>query len=96
MNENKINQKNTIHKVLAYSYTFYFIIFLAGITLDFIFKFKIFKNFNTIPTGLTVLFLGTFLILWAQHTSHHLEKENLNKDSFCHGPYRYTRSPTHY
>ena len=27
---------------------------------------------------------------------HHLNKENMNKETFCNGPYRYTRIPTHF
>jgi len=47
------------------------------------------------PIGFVFLALGTFLILWAQTTSRHLKKENITPETFCHGPYCYTRAPTH-
>lgn len=87
--------KNRVHKVLAHSYSFYFILFLFGIMLDFIFRVKIFTNPIMAPLGMTILSLATFLILWAQHTSHHLKKENMTHHVFYQGPYKYTRSPTH-
>jgi len=88
--------KNSVHRVLAQSYLFYFISFLFGLFLDFIFPLKIFGETALISVGVTFLILGTFLIFWAQRTSHKLKKENINKETFCHGPYCYTRSPTHF
>ena len=44
--------------------------------------------------GLPFLIFGTFLIFWAQISSHKLNKENMNKETFSKGPYRYTRGPT--
>ena len=46
--------------------------------------------------GFIFLIFGTFLVFWAQKTSRHLNIENITKETFCHGPYRYTRSPTHW
>ena len=48
------------------------------------------------PTGAFLLVLGTILILWAQNTSRHLNTENATKETFCHGPYRFTRTPTNF
>jgi protein-S-isoprenylcysteine O-methyltransferase Ste14 len=42
------------------------------------------------------LIFGTFLIFWAQKSSHSFKKETINKEIFCNGPYCYTRTPTHY
>lgn len=92
----KNSHKNSVHKILAHSYMFYFIFFLLGLSLDFMFPFKIFNNFGFLLVGVILLIFGTFLIIWAQKVSHHLSKENINKETFCHGPYRYTRSPTHF
>ena len=88
--------KNKVHKILAHSYLFYFISFLAGLFLDFVFPLRIFKSSATLSIGTIFLILGTFLILWAQKSSLGLQKENVNKERFFHGPYRYTRSPTHF
>lgn len=88
--------KNKVHKILAHSYLFYFILFLIGLFLDFMFPLKIFEELTMASVGTAFLILGTFLILWAQKSSHHLQKEGMNKETFCSGPYRYTRSPTHF
>jgi len=87
--------KNKVHGVLAHSYILYFILFLFGILLDFIFPLKIFTNYIISVIGFVFLIFGTFLIVWAQKSSHHLKKENISKETFYQGPYRYTRSPTH-
>lgn len=85
-----------VHKILAHSYSMYFVLFLIGVCFDIIFKFKIFTSSTMVPVGLIFLILASFLILWAQKTSRNLNTENLSKESFCKGPYCYTRSPTHW
>lgn len=88
--------KNKIHLILAHSYTVYFILFLVGIFLDFIFKIKI-LNASFIPSlGVLFIALATILIVWAQRTSRNLKKDNLTKNNFLKGPYSITRSPTHW
>jgi len=94
--ENKDSHKNKVHGILAHSYLFCFISFLVGLFLDFIFPFEIFEKFTMASIGLVFLILGTLLIFWAQKASLNLKKENINKETFYHGPYRYTRSPTHF
>lgn len=94
--EPKNYHKNKVHRVLAHSYTSYFILFLIGVTLDSIFKVKIFSNSVMVPVGFAVLVLATFLVIWAQKTSRGLNAENISKETFCKGPYCYTRSPTHW
>ena len=88
--------KNKVHKVLAYSYLSFFISFLIGLYLDFIFPLKIFNDYAMASIGILFLLFGTFLILWAQKSSLKLQKEDIAKEAFYHGPYRYTRSPTHF
>ena len=88
--------KNKVHKILAHSYMFYFISFLLGLFLDFIFPFKIFKSPGVVSLGAVLLALGTLLVVWAQKSSRSLSKENITKETFYRGPYRYTRSPTHF
>lgn len=87
--------KNKVHKILAYSYLTYFLAFLLGLFFDFLFPYQLFSHLSLILVGLIFLLIGTILIFWAQKTSRHLNKENLNKETFAQGPYRYTRSPTH-
>jgi protein-S-isoprenylcysteine O-methyltransferase Ste14 len=84
------------HVVLAYSYSVYFVLFLVGVFLDLIFNIKIFNFSLMVPVGIALILLATLLIFWAQRTSRNLEKETLTKESFCKGPYRFTRSPTHW
>lgn len=94
--ENNGVAKPSVHKVLAHSYATYFLFLLIGVTLDLVFKLKIFSGIATISWGYVFLVAGTFLIFWAQKTSRNLKKENINKETFSHGPYKYTRSPTHW
>ena len=93
---NKHIHKETVHEVLAHSYSIYFILLLVGVYLDFIFQFKIFSDSIMIPIGAGILILSSALILWAQKTTRNLQKDIISKETFCHGPYCYTRSPTHW
>lgn len=86
----------SVHKVLAHSYSVFFLMFLLGVTLDLIFKLKIFNYSLSAPLGLTFLILATLLIVWAQKTSRNLDKKTLTKETFLKGPYSFTRSPTHW
>lgn len=94
--ENNNHYRSKVHRILAHSYTMYFILFLIGVYLDFIFKIKIFTSSIMVPVGIIFLIFASFLIFWAQKTSRNLNLENLSKESFLKGPYRYTRSPTHW
>jgi protein-S-isoprenylcysteine O-methyltransferase Ste14 len=88
--------KDKVHWVLAYSYSVYFTLFLVGVFLDLIFNLK-FLNFSPVTSiGVIFIVLATGLIFWAQRTSRNLKKETLTKETFCKGPYRFTRSPTHW
>ena len=88
--------KGSVHWHLAHSYVMYFILLMTGITLDLVFKFKIFNNYIMVPVGAILLLFATFLILWAEHTSRNWKGENVDVEAFCRGPYCYTRSPTHW
>ena len=91
-------QKESVHKILAHSYSMHFIFFLIGFFLDMIYKFRVFANFTMawVGSGVVLLILGSILIFWAQYTSHHLNKKNITKETFGHGPYHYTRTPTNF
>ena len=93
---NNIVSQTKVHRVLAHSHTSYFILFLFGVCLDIIFKFKIFTSPVWSPVGIIFLALATFLIFWAQRTSRNIKKDNITKKTFCQGPYCYTRHPTHW
>jgi len=96
INQGTNEYKDKVHWVLSYSYSFYLLMFLVGIFLDFLFPIKIFKSPTAVLVGLFFLFLATIIILWAQATSRNLKKETLTKKTFSKGPYRITRSPTHW
>lgn len=88
--------KNKVHSILAHSYSVYFIFFLIGVCLDLVFRFKIFADSFMIPLGIFFLLTATFIIVWAQKTTRNLKKETIDVEIFRKGPYRYTRSPTHF
>jgi protein-S-isoprenylcysteine O-methyltransferase Ste14 len=97
MENDKIHpQKYNVHKILAHSYSVYFLFFLIGVCLDLVFDFKVFNSSIVMPFGFIFLIFGTFLILWAQKTSRNLKKDIINKETFCHGPYYFTRTPTNF
>lgn len=96
-NTNDTPSKYTVHHVLAHSYSFYFFLFLLAVFLDLLFPVRVFSSSIMTSIGLVFLVFASFLILWAQGTSRDLRKiENISKESFCRGPYCYTRSPTHW
>lgn len=88
--------KNKVHRVLAHGHSVFFLLFLIGVTLDFIFPIKIFTSSFMVPIGFLLLILGTLLIVWAEKSSHNFKKDDLSKETFCSGPYCYTRNPTHF
>lgn len=92
----EILHRSKVHWILAHSYTLYFILFLASVLLDFIFRIKIFISPVMVPVGVALLIFASFLILWAQKTSRNLDIKNVSKETFCKGPYCYARSPTHW
>ncbi len=85
-----------IHKILAHSYAMYFVLFLIGIMLDIFLDINFFNASFMAPLGIAALIFGSILILWAQYTSRNLNKQNISKETFCKGPYCYTRNPTHW
>ena len=88
--------KHAVHKILAHSYSLHFILFLIGVVLDIVFNFKFFNNSSMLPIGILFLLFGTFLVLWAQKTSRKLKKDDISKETFCKGPYCFTRIPTNF
>jgi len=87
--------KNKVHKYLVHSYSWYFLFFLVGISLDVSFPLKIFDSSYLVPIGFILTLFATILIFWAQKSSRKLNIENLSKETFSKGPYKYMRNPTH-
>jgi protein-S-isoprenylcysteine O-methyltransferase Ste14 len=90
--------KNKVHKVLAQGYFFYFFCFMIGIYLNIIFNVPIFRSPSLALFGFEILTLATILIIWAQNTTRNFKKDSthkINKETFCGGPYRYIKNPTH-
>jgi protein-S-isoprenylcysteine O-methyltransferase Ste14 len=96
LEEQKKAFNDNVHTVLAHSYASYFVSFLLGLFFHFLFPFKISDHSVTSTIGLIFLILATLLIVWAQGTSRYLDHEHISKESFCKGPYCYTRMPTHW
>jgi len=67
-----------------------------GMIFNLVFGFQVFTNPLFSYFGLVLLILGSLLIVWAQYTSAHLSMKNMTKESFSHGPYRFTRTPTNF
>ena len=88
-----VEKEENVHSILAHSYSVYFFLFLIGLSLDFIFGYKVFSG--VAPVGFFFLFLATGIIFWAQKTGRDLRKVvEVKTEHFCRGPYCYTRIPT--
>jgi protein-S-isoprenylcysteine O-methyltransferase Ste14 len=87
-----------VHFVLSSSYSMFLIAVVLGLTCDIFFSFKIFtKPYQDF--GALMIVAGTALIYWSQLTSSATRKKTLHKvmeaSDFEHGPYRFSRNPTH-
>ena len=89
-------KKDLVHHILAHSYMFYFVAFIAGLFFDYIFPLKIFAENSFVFLGSLISILGTALVFWGQKSSKSFDKNNITKYTFCNGPYRFTRHPTHW
>ena len=85
-----------VHNVLAHSYVSYFVLLVFGLLIHLFFPIDIYNHPLVGYLGFALLFLATLLILWAQTTSRKLDIKNINTELFFHGPYCYTRMPTHW
>jgi len=92
----KENYKDKVHGVLANSYSLYFTLFLIGVFFDIVYPIKILQYSLSSSFGAIFIIIGSLLIYWAQKTSRNLKKEEITKDTFYKGPYRFSRSPTHW
>jgi protein-S-isoprenylcysteine O-methyltransferase Ste14 len=93
----KLHHKVKVHHILAQSYSTAFFFFLIGVSLDIVFPIKIFEDSVMLPVGFVFLTFASLLIFWAQRTSRNLKNEKeIKKETFCKGPYCYSRIPTHW
>ena len=90
-------QKESVHHILSYSYTIYFLGIIVGILLDRFLPIRVIPNELQATLGPLFLLAGPLLILWAQRSSRRLKqnKSDLSKECFKVGPYCFTRKPTH-
>jgi protein-S-isoprenylcysteine O-methyltransferase Ste14 len=97
-NRRQKKEEAKIHTILAYSYSVYFVLLLIGIFLDLFLPLPLFiDQFDMYILGFLFLFLASFLIIWAQRSTHSFwRKEKVSHKSFCRGPYCFTRTPTHW
>jgi len=92
-----IHPKHKTHNILAHSYSVYFLLLIVGVVLDLLVPILVFNIIIMISVGFILLILATILIIWAQHTSRRLNTSHpVTKETFCKGPYCYTRTPTHW
>lgn len=91
----KPTYENSVHNVLAHSYSFYFVSFLVAVIFYTFFPIHIFNNGIFFGLGVFLLFASTMLIFWSQHTSRNLKEGTITYHNFLAGPYKYSRSPTH-
>lgn len=100
MTDSPKTQPETIHHILAHSYSFYLIALVAGIVLDTLFNVRVFSE-DAQAFGMVIIIVASLLIVWAQSTSSKLrrvrnEKGRLETADFCRGPYCVSRIPTHW
>ena len=65
--------QDKVHKVLAHSYSFYFILLLFGVALDLVYPIRVFNN-SLLHILVFVFRLAPLLIIWAQKTGRDLKK----------------------
>lgn len=96
-NKPNIPHTHVVHKTLAHSYVVYFFILVVGVFLDIMFPIRVFPSSVMVSIGFLLLILASALIWWAQRSSGDLlKKEEVDVEHFFRGPYRYTRTPTHW
>ena len=91
------NSKESVHQILAQSYSVFFLVFLLGIILDLLWPIRIIPKYIFNPAGIILIIAGPLLIMWAQHTSGSFIKKHPKPtaEDFKSGPYAFTRGPTH-
>ena len=95
--ENKSLTAGMVHIILSHSYTVFLMSVVFGLILDVIFPINIFNDSLYQYAGIALIFLGSFIIYWAQSTSGRTKKDEEKgaPRNFECGPYKYSRNPTH-
>lgn len=99
--EEKQKHSGAVHQLLAHSYLFYLFMLVLGLLANtFLPKINIIKDSWSGPVGFLMLVAGSGLIYWAQKTSANFAKNRRSKErvyaeDFKHGPYVWSRNPTH-
>jgi protein-S-isoprenylcysteine O-methyltransferase Ste14 len=92
-------KRGAIHHILARSYSVFFCGFLLGVLYDLFCPNMFFTGEWTIWIGGVLIVVGSYFVHWAQSTSQAFNKRVAGRSpelsDFMHGPYRYTRGPTH-
>ena len=97
----QINKQSLVHVVLGHSYLVYFASLILGLLIDTVWSVRFHAPYLSY-IGFVLLFGGPLIIVWAQQTSHRLAVKQITQhihtqtDDFHRGPYRFTRSPTHW
>ena len=98
--EIKQHKNGAVHQLLAHSYLFYLLMMVVGLFVDMAWPVEVVPSDFTGPIGFGLLVLGSALIYWAQKTSANFAKNRRSKgaiyaEDFKHGPYMWSRNPTH-
>lgn len=90
-----MKRHESIHIILARSYTVYLVCSIIGLFADYFIGFKINVPY-AVPVAIVLFILGPMLIFWAQYTSRHIKTHRGEHRHYFHfGPYQYMRNPTH-
>jgi len=91
------HKHHNVHGSLAFSYIIYFIALLIGIMVSMMFPVRLFHASLMGTVGFLLIFIASILIIWAQlSTAPIFKRTEITIDHFYKGPYKYTRSPTHF
>ncbi len=97
--EFKEYRRGTVHFILLHSYLIFLFAVILGVFFDTFYNGRIFSHSIYQYIGFLMLIISSIIIYWAQSTSlNYKEKAKKNKSVslFESGPYKYSRSPTHF
>ncbi len=89
-------REGMVHLILSHSYTVFLLAVVLGLIIDTFIPIDIFKPDRYNNIGFAMIVLGSILIYWAQHVSRNKLHKKGDELNFECGPYKYTRTPTHY
>jgi protein-S-isoprenylcysteine O-methyltransferase Ste14 len=87
-----------VHFILSHSYIVFLLAVVFGAIAHTFITIHVFDGLVFSYLGLFMLLVGPAIIYWAQHTSSCSAREiieNKTEQAFEHGPYKYSRNPTH-